>query len=276
MMTLPLLGLDPLDLETRGASWTAREIEQQPAVWGKVAALIRQRRSTIDAFLAPLLADPQLRIVLTGAGTSAFIGECLAPALLRQLSCAVEAVPTTDLVAGPDRYLRRDAPLLLVSFGRSGSSPESVAAFDLAEQMAGRCHHLVLTCNADGALYRRCQSQDNALAIALPDETHDRAFAMTSSFTAMLLAAASAWSTSAATSWPGWRARPRSSCWNCRTARSWPASTRRSASATDRKPWSTSAPWCSCSCRTIRTRDATIWTCCASCATTAAPARCWP
>ena len=190
MMTLPLLGLDPLDLETRGASWTAREIEQQPAVWGKVAALIRQRRSTIDAFLAPLLADPQLRIVLTGAGTSAFIGECLAPALLRQLSCAVEAVPTTDLVAGPDRYLDRDAPLLLVSFGRSGSSPESVAAFDLAEQMAGRCHHLVLTCNADGALYRRCQSQDNALAIALPDETHDRAFAMTSSFTAMLLAAA--------------------------------------------------------------------------------------
>src|SRR5471030_248331 len=163
MMTLPLLGLDPVDLETRGAGWTAREIEQQPAVWGKVAALVRQRRGAIDAFLAPLL---------------------------RQLGCAVEAVPTTDLVAGPDRYLDRDAPLLLVSFGRSGSSPESVAAFDLAEQLAGRCHHLVLTCNADGALYRRCQSQDNALAIALPDETHDRGFAMTSSFTAMLLAAA--------------------------------------------------------------------------------------
>src|SRR5471032_1891261 len=103
MMTLPLLGLDPADLETRGAGWTAREIEQQPAVWGKVAALVRQRRGAVDAFLAPLLADPRLRIVLTGAGTSAFIGACLAPALLRRLGCAVEAVPTTDLVAGPDR-----------------------------------------------------------------------------------------------------------------------------------------------------------------------------
>ena len=191
MKTLPLLGLDPANLEARGASWTAREIEQQPAVWGKVAALIRQNGIAIDAFLAPLLADPELRIVLTGAGTSAFIGECLAPALLRQSRCTVEAVPTTDLVSGPDRYFHRDGPpLLLVSFGRSGSSPESVAAFDLAEQMAGSCHHLVLTCNEDGALYRRCQSQDNALAIALPDETHDRAFAMTSSFTSMLLAAA--------------------------------------------------------------------------------------
>ena len=179
------------ELEARGAGWTAREIAQQPQVWAKVLGQLRQRRGAIDDFLAPLLADPQLRIVLTGAGTSAFIGECLAPAILRHSELEVEAVPTTDLVAGPDRYFRRDVPTLLVSFARSGSSPESVAAFDLAEQMVENCYHLVVTCNVAGALYARCQSRPNALAVLLPDETHDRAFAMTSSFTSMLLAAAS-------------------------------------------------------------------------------------
>ena len=76
-------GLPAALLESRGAAWTAREIAQQPAVWTQVAALVTGERARIDAFLAPLLDDPMLRIVLTGAGTSAFIGDCLAPALSR-------------------------------------------------------------------------------------------------------------------------------------------------------------------------------------------------
>ena len=68
-------------LESRGGMWTAREIAQQPAVWLQVARLLAAERARAGAFLTPLLADPALRIVLTGAGTSAFIGECLAPAL---------------------------------------------------------------------------------------------------------------------------------------------------------------------------------------------------
>ena len=75
-------GLPTALLEARGAAWTAREIAQQPAVWTQLAGLMAGERARIDAFLAPLVADPMLRIVLTGAGTSAFIGECLAPALI--------------------------------------------------------------------------------------------------------------------------------------------------------------------------------------------------
>ena len=80
-------------------------------------------------------------------------------------------------------------PTLLVSFGRSGSSPESVAVVALAEQMLRECHQLVFTCNEQGALYQRCRGRRNSLAILLPTETHDQGFAMTSSFTAMMLAA---------------------------------------------------------------------------------------
>lgn len=184
-----ILGIGQDELDAAGAGLTAREIAQQGAIWPKIAALIADRRSDLDAFLGPLLARPDLRIVLTGAGTSAFIGECLAPALLGQ-GLRVEAVPTTDLVSGPGLFLQPALPTLMVSFGRSGSSPESVAAVALADQLIADVHHLVITCNGDGELYRMTQGRANALAIVLPEATHDRGFAMTTSFTSMLLSAA--------------------------------------------------------------------------------------
>ena len=186
-----ILGIGTQRLDAAGASHTAREIAQQPAIWPEIEALVAAQRPAIDAFLGPLLARADLRIVLTGAGTSAFIGECLAPAMLGG-GRRVEAVPTTDLVSGPHQFLQPQVPTLLVSFGRSGSSPESVAAVTLADQLVDEVYHLVITCNADGALCQMALGRANACAILLPDATHDRGFAMTTSFTSMLLAAASA------------------------------------------------------------------------------------
>jgi tagatose-6-phosphate ketose/aldose isomerase len=184
-----ILGLSTAALDEAGGGLTAREIAQQPRVWPQIDALVTDKRATLDDFLSPLLARADLRIVLTGAGTSAFLGECLAPAMLGK-GWRAEAVATTDIVSGPRRFLQADAPTLLVSFARSGSSPESLAAIDLAEQLVKDVHHLVITCNADGELYRMAQDRANAYAILLPDATHDRGFAMTTSFTSMLLAAA--------------------------------------------------------------------------------------
>lgn len=184
-----ILGLSTTGLDRAGGGLTAREIAQQPGVWPQIDELVTANRATLDAFLAPLLARVDLRIVLTGAGTSAFLGECLAPAMLGQ-GWRAEAVPTTDIVSGPQHFLQADVPTLLVSFARSGSSPESLAAIDLADQLVKNIHHLVITCNADGELYRMAQARTNAYAILLPDATHDRGFAMTTSFTSMLLAAA--------------------------------------------------------------------------------------
>jgi tagatose-6-phosphate ketose/aldose isomerase len=183
------LQLDEPTLTRSGALWTAREIAQQPASWLRTQDLIREHAESIAGFLTPLLARTDLRIILTGAGSSAFIGECLAPLLLRHLGRRVEAIATTDLLSGPTQYLQRDVPTLLVSFGRSGSSPESVAVVDLAERLLRECHQLVFTCNEQGTLYRRCRERARSLAILLPPETHDQSFAMTSSFTAMMLAA---------------------------------------------------------------------------------------
>ncbi len=172
-----------------GAEWTVREILQQPRVWREVAQLMASRASAIDAFLRPLVGRADMRVVLTGAGTSAFIGECLAPAIAARWNCRVEAVATTDMVACPDNWLLPLTPTLLVSFARSGNSPESVAAVELAQSVLPQCHHLIVTCSADGDLHRRAGELPNAHILLLPEETNDRSFAMTSSFSAMLLAA---------------------------------------------------------------------------------------
>lgn len=177
----------PYDVVTGAA--TEQEILRQPAVWRETAALIERRRSEIDAFLAPLLARHDLRIVFAGAGTSAFIGEVLAPSLTARLHRRLEAVPTTDLVSNPRAFFAEDVPTLLVSFARSGNSAESVAATDLADHLLSEVHHLVVTCDALGALHEKHQDSPRSFALLLPEGTNDTGFAMTSSFTSMLLAA---------------------------------------------------------------------------------------
>jgi D-galactosamine 6-phosphate deaminase/isomerase len=190
--TLTAFGLSAAELEAAGAPWTAREILQQPQVWQKIAAQLASGRGALSGFLAPLLQLPDLRIVLSGAGTSSYVGECLAPALAQALGRRVEAIATTDLIAGADSWLSADIPTLLVSFARSGNSPESAAAVEIVQAYVKRCAHLVVTCNAQGALNRRAQTLANAHTIVLPEATNDRSFAMTSSFTGMLLAGACA------------------------------------------------------------------------------------
>lgn len=173
--------------------WTAREIAQQPRVWRELASFLSAHRPQVEEFLAPLLAKSDLRIVLTGAGTSAFAGQVLAPGLARVLARRVEAVATTDLVSDPRDHFAQDVPTLLVSFARSGDSPESLAAVELADQLLSDCRHLVVTCNPDGRLYQALADPTDAvrgrgLALLMPAGTNDRGFAMTSSITSMMLA----------------------------------------------------------------------------------------
>jgi tagatose-6-phosphate ketose/aldose isomerase len=164
-------------------TWTEEEIRQQPACWIRSLNNIDNLRSAIDSFLTPLLQN-DLRIVLTGAGTSAFIGDIIAP----WLATPGKTSRRTDNRSGhePDGLLQPAHPLLLVSFARSGNSPESVAAVELANQFVPECYHLSITCNEAGSLYQNAVDSDNAFALLMPAETHDRGFAMTSSITTMM------------------------------------------------------------------------------------------
>lgn len=173
------------DAIRQGARWTTSEIAQQPRLWREVGAAAS---SPTKDFLAPVLARDGLRVVLAGAGTSAFAGQVLAATLARRLGVQVDAVATTDLVANPRNCLARDVPTLLVSFARSGDSPESVASTQLADQCLSEVHHLLVTCNPDGRLARHHGQDASSHVMLMPPGADDRGFAMTSSFTCMALA----------------------------------------------------------------------------------------
>jgi tagatose-6-phosphate ketose/aldose isomerase len=178
-----------LPVVAEGGAHTVREIAQQPALWREVDRIVSASRPALEAFLRPLTARADLRVVLTGAGTSAFAGEVLQAALARHLGRRVDAVATTDLVADPRGCLAEDVPTLLVSFARSGDSPESVAATDLADQVLSEVHHLVITCNQRGSLAREHGKRPTSYVLMMPAASNDQGFAMTSSFTCMTLAA---------------------------------------------------------------------------------------
>lgn len=166
---------------------TVREILQQPDVWREASENFDEHKDELQAFLAPLLDRPNLRIVLTGAGTSAFVGSIAAPALSRLLDRRVDAIATTDIVSNPRVYFAEDLPTLLVSFARSGNSPESIAATELADGVLSDVSHLILTCNESGKLFREHAERGKSKVVLMPERANDEGFAMTSSFTSMLL-----------------------------------------------------------------------------------------
>ena len=183
------LSISTEQLKEKLAYWTAKEIEQQPAMWAQTAKIVSDNRPQLDAFLSPIMAKQNLRIIFTGAGTSAYIGDAIVPHLRQETNLNIASISTTDIVGTPESSLKADVPTLLVSFGRSGSSPESVAAVNIADSIVKDCYHLIVTCNADGHLAKASENKTNAFTLLMPEPTLDQSFAMTSSFTSMLVAA---------------------------------------------------------------------------------------
>ncbi len=165
-------------------SFTHKEIHQQPEMWRREYKALLASKSEISAFMHKYLT-PDTDIVLTGAGTSAFIGDAIEP-VMRGIWTNVRAVPTTDLITHAEYLLDPERPLLLISFARSGNSPESVGAVNIANKLCKNVAHIYITCNKNGHLAAE-SGKDNILLLLLPEETDDKSLAMTSSFSTMLL-----------------------------------------------------------------------------------------
>lgn len=186
---MDIFGITQAQMEQRKARHTLGEIRQQPDTWRKTWVQIRENKKALEDFLAPVLSQSDFDLIFTGAGTSEFVGNTLFRALARKYGHRVKSYGTTDIVPAPECHLSREKPTLLVSFGRSGNSPESVGAVDAANVVCKNLWHLFITCNPEGELSKRGAGSDRCFVLNLTPETNDQAFAMTSSFTNMYLAA---------------------------------------------------------------------------------------
>jgi tagatose-6-phosphate ketose/aldose isomerase len=178
-----LLGAPEAEQHRRGYYHTLREILQQPASWVQTA-----RQMTA---LAPDLrgrVDGMRNLILTGSGSSEYVGHCVYLELQQRLGTPARAVGGGALLTHREA-LPPGRPALLISIARSGDSPESVGALSLLLQREPEIRHLVLTCNASGGLATSFRDDPRVYVVALDDGVNDRSLVMTSSFTNLVLAA---------------------------------------------------------------------------------------
>ncbi|MEO8712862.1 MAG: SIS domain-containing protein, partial [Parafilimonas sp.] len=182
---MELLNLKESILIKNGAMFTAKEITGQPELWNCIRNSFLQASDNIENFLQTAYSQID-NIILTGAGTSAFIGLSLQAVFFRKTKIITRAIATTDIVSHPQDYFNEHQTPLIISFARSGNSPESCAAIELADQFSKKCFHLIITCDEDGAL-AHCHSSNPTYVFVLPEAANDKSLAMTSSYSGMLL-----------------------------------------------------------------------------------------
>jgi len=182
-------------LTQMGAQITTKEIKQQPELWAEAFANYKAQENDIHAFLKKVIAAADgkiVRVIFTGAGTSAYTGDTVTPYLQRhgdRNHFRFEAIASTDLVSAPYDFFEPETPTILVSFARSGNSPESVKAVELAEQLVKQLHQVTITCAPDGHLAQRAEGEASNLVLLQPAGSNDKGFAMTGSFSCMALTA---------------------------------------------------------------------------------------
>lgn len=185
---MDIFNITEAKMQETSSTFTLTEINQQPATWRKTCAQIAACKEELQAFIDQVVKAEDFDIVLTGAGTSEFVGNSLYQALNQKYGYKVKSYATTDIVPSPENFLSRTKPTILVSFGRSGNSPESLGAVQAAEVVCENLYHLFVTCNHEGALSKLAAERKNCFALNLTPETHDQSFAMTSSFSNMYMA----------------------------------------------------------------------------------------
>ncbi|BCP60611.1 SIS domain-containing protein [Streptococcus suis] len=181
------------ELEKLGASITAKEIFQQPGLWQEAYQLYVSQLEAIESFLSGIKEKHDLiQVIFTGAGTSDFVGQSIAN-YLNQVNdlkhIRFSTVGSVELVGRPYDYLQADIPTILVSFARSGNSPESVAAVEIAKQLVNELYQVTITCAPEGKLAIAAEGDTDNLLLLQPAGSNDKGFAMTGSFSCMSLTA---------------------------------------------------------------------------------------
>jgi D-galactosamine 6-phosphate deaminase/isomerase len=183
-----VLSLPVEEQEAGGFRHTLQEIRQQPELWEITA---RQIAPLLDRWRG--LLEKSRAVVFTGSGSSHYAGECLVHAVQRATGLPACVISSGELLLLRDAALPPIRPLLMVSFARSGDSPESAELIRRLLEDEPEVRHLVITCNRHGRLAEIWGAEglepcSRVEIVTLDDRTCDRSLVMTSSFTNLALA----------------------------------------------------------------------------------------
>ena len=170
---------------------TTTENKQQPELWLDTLNIYKENLEAIESFLAEARAmgEGRLSVVFTGAGTSDYVGDTCAPYLRHAGDTKLydlKPIATTDIVSAPRDFLNPDEPTVVVSFARSGNSPESLAAVQVAKTFVKNVKFINITCAPEGKLAVESEGDADQLTLLIP-RANDKGFAMTGSYSCMTL-----------------------------------------------------------------------------------------
>ncbi|MGV3311253.1 SIS domain-containing protein [Streptococcus suis] len=185
--------LSKQELERLGAIITTTEIVQQPDLWEEAYGLYVDQLDKIEAFISGIRDKHGfVNVIFTGAGSSDFVGQSVSN-YLNQVNdlktVRFSAIGSTEIVCRPQDYLQEDVATILVSFARSGNSPESLAAVDVTRALVKDAYFVNITCAPEGQLAQASEGDEQTLLLLQPVLSNDKGFAMTGSFSCMSLTA---------------------------------------------------------------------------------------
>ena len=173
---------------SKGCANTSEEIARQPSLWAMLGETLQERKNDATEFMEGLGDLSRIRVVFTGAGSSAFIGDALSVLIAKNTGLKTESIHSTDIVSAPESYLLADSPTLLVSFARSGNSPESIGAVKYARAVVKDLYELAIICDGESNLASITAQSPKSFTLVMPEGSNDNGFAMTGSVSCMMLA----------------------------------------------------------------------------------------
>ena len=147
-----LFGIDEELLKSKSSYNTAKEILQQPKLWKETLENFKKTKNNLEEYLKKIGLNEEFQVIFTGAGTSEYIGNILELFLKKNSNLEFKSIGTTEILNNPSNYLKKNRKILLVSFARSGDSPESVGVVNLMNENIKDIYHLFIKCNKEGAL----------------------------------------------------------------------------------------------------------------------------
>ncbi len=187
-----ILMLSNAEREAKGLVHSPQEIFQQPDTWRRTYDKLVQLAPEVELFLQRAgvrnASNERPTVFLIGAGTSDYVGKTLEALLRWKWHCEVCVVPSTDLLTNADDFLMPGKLYVWISFSRSGDSSEGVALLESILDRRPDIHHIIVCCNGAGRMVRSLGDRANVCRIILDDQVNDKALAMTSSFSNMVVA----------------------------------------------------------------------------------------
>ena len=94
-----IFGITEDKMKETSSTFTLTEIYQQPATWEKTCRQIEENKEELQKFIDQVIKCDDFDVILTGAGTSEFVGNALFAHLSGLLNHKAKSYGTTDIVA---------------------------------------------------------------------------------------------------------------------------------------------------------------------------------